>query len=93
MAGSSGCIIREDYRINSLVSNESVFSTGFGVKKSDAIVNCCGPRASQLLQDSNTDSNFGLTMVHGRHLYIDHTISRLYLFQEAKGGRVVFVLP
>jgi glycerol-3-phosphate dehydrogenase len=93
MAESSGCIIRENCRIDSIDSNGTIFSTSFGGKKFDAIVNCCGPWASQLLQASNIDSNFGLTMVRGSHLYIDQTISRHYLFQEAKGDRVVFVLP
>ncbi len=92
-AKKSGVKIYENTKVNHFTADAKIFTSSFGVKKFDFIINAAGPWAASLNEINEIETRYYLRLIRGSHLLLNIEVSGAFLFQEPKGGRVVFVLP
>lgn len=92
-AKKAGVKIHENTKVDRFTVDAHIVTSRLGTKKFDFIVNAAGPWAALLNKINDIDTNYYLRLIRGSHLLLNREISGAFLFQEPKGGRVVFVLP
>jgi len=92
-AKNAGIQIFEDTPINSVSATGEITSSRLGLKVYDYIINAAGPWAEQINKKSGIAGDHSVDLVRGSHLLANTDLKNPYLFQEAKGNRIVFVLP
>ena len=91
-AESSGVKIYEHQEVLRIATSGEI-ALNQGNRKYTFIVNAAGPWVSKLLDKSNINSKYNLTMIRGSHILINNKISNPYIFQEPLGKRIIFVVP
>ena len=92
-AKKAGVKIYEDTNVNHFNIDAEIDTSRFGARKFDFIINAAGPWAASLNKINEIETNYYLRLIRGSHLILNRKISGAFLFQEPKGGRVVFALP
>jgi glycerol-3-phosphate dehydrogenase len=92
-AKKAGVKIHKNTKVDRFTVDAEIVTSRFGARKFDFIVNAAGPWAASLNRSNDIDTNYYLRLIRGSHLLLNREVSGAFLFQESKGGRVVFVLP
>ena len=91
-ARSLGVDIREQCEVSALGIDGSVHAKGQRFQF-DAVVNCAGPWASILLEQSSLTPSVDIRWVRGSHIFLNDPCEAAYMLQVPGESRIFFVLP